>query len=35
MMPDWVGDSDDDETLEPYYNDTGEFGDQNDEEDGD
>ncbi len=23
-MPDWLGESDDDETLEPWYNDTGE-----------
>ena len=25
-MPDWEGDSDDDETLGPWFNDTGEFG---------
>jgi len=26
-MPDWVGASDDDEVIEPWYNDTGDFGD--------
>lgn len=30
MMPDWVGASDDDETLEPWFNDTGDFGDHED-----
>lgn len=25
-MPDWTADDDDDEWIEPYYNDTGEFG---------
>lgn len=27
-MPDWLGESDDDETLEPWYNDTGEEWDE-------
>ena len=25
-MPDWTGESDDDETIGPHYNDGGEFG---------
>ncbi len=32
-MPDWQPPSDDDEWLEPWYNDTGEFGDQQQETD--
>lgn len=32
-MPDWMGESDDDEWLEPWYNDPGEFGDRPDDED--
>jgi hypothetical protein len=32
MMPDWVPLSDDDETLEPWFNDTGDFGDHADDE---
>ena len=31
-MPDWVADSDDDEWIEPWYNDTGEFGEQQEED---
>jgi len=27
MMPDYIPASDDDEWIEPYYNDPGEFGD--------
>lgn len=36
-MPDHEGESDDDETIEPWFNDTGEFGDtqQGDESDDD
>jgi hypothetical protein len=38
MMPDHQGTNDDDETLEPHFNDTGDFGDiqdliQGDDED--
>ena len=33
MMPDWIGASDDDETIEPWFNDTGDFGDGADEGD--
>ena len=32
-MPDWQPASDDDEWLEPWYNDTGEFGDQQETDD--
>ena len=32
-MPDHQGESDDDETLEPWFNDTGEFGDNQEGED--
>ncbi len=32
-MPDWSPPSDDDETIEPHFNDTGDFGDHADEED--
>ncbi len=28
-MPDWTGESDDDETIEPWFNEPGEFGDLN------
>ncbi len=31
-MPDHEGASDDDETIGPWYNDTGEFGDNKSEE---
>jgi hypothetical protein len=27
MMPDHIATSDDDETIEPWFNDTGDFGD--------
>jgi hypothetical protein len=33
MMPDWVGATDDDEVIEPWYNDTGDFGDNAEEDD--
>lgn len=26
MMPEWVGESDDDETIEPWFNEAGGFG---------
>ena len=31
QMPDFVPPSDDDETLEPWFNDTGDFGDNQEE----
>lgn len=36
-MPDHIAPSDDDETIEPHFNDTGDFGeqDQGDEDDDD
>ena len=33
LMPDWLGDSDDDETIEPFFNDTGEEWDNQGDED--
>lgn len=33
MMPDWVGASDDDEVIEPWFNDTGDFGDHDEGDD--
>lgn len=33
IMPDWLLANDDDEWLEPHYNDTGEFGDNQEEDD--
>ena len=32
-MPDFVADSDDDETIEPWFNEPGEFGDNSEESD--
>jgi hypothetical protein len=34
-MPDWSGASDDDETIEPWYNDDGELGSSLNDEDED
>ena len=34
-MPDYEPESDDDETIEPYFNDTGDFGDQQQENEDD
>jgi hypothetical protein len=33
MMPDHIAESDDDETIEPWFNEPGEFGDNIEESD--